>query len=362
MAIMFVYISASYSYANSLNVPTIMNGDWKESMEWLQNNTPDPGVGYFTAYDHNNFTYPNTSYGVMSWWDYGHLITTIGKRIPNANPFQQGVDGINGSAEFFITPSEDNANRILNTDGTRYVITDAEMSQGKFWAMSTWYNRTESSSPYYDTMFAPSQTNPNSYTTAVLNKQPYYMTMIARLHNLDGSMSEPNEVDFIAYASPAVSNTQLPVIVGGQAANASVAAQKVADYNNNAQPGYQAGMYSINPLSPVSEVPALQHYRLVHESPTNVLNSKVYDMRYVKTFEYVKGAHIKGDGIIDVPITTNVGRNFTYRQASINGEFIVPYSTEGNTYGVKATGKYVIEGTTKEYDVPEEAVMEGLTV
>jgi len=28
-------------------------------------------------------------YGVLSWWDYGHWITTIGERIPNANPFQQ---------------------------------------------------------------------------------------------------------------------------------------------------------------------------------------------------------------------------------------------------------------------------------
>ena len=26
------------------------------------------------------------------------------------------------------------------------------------------------------------------------------------------------------------------------------------------------------------------------------------DVRYVKIFEYVKGAHIKGDGIIEVPV------------------------------------------------------------
>ena len=55
----------------------------------------------------------------MSWWDYGHLITTIGRRIPNANPFQQGVNGDYGAAAYFMTTSEDTANNILNIDGTR---------------------------------------------------------------------------------------------------------------------------------------------------------------------------------------------------------------------------------------------------
>ena len=48
---------------------------------------------YYTIYDKNSFTYPNSSYGVMSWWDYGHMITYIAQRIPNANPFQAGVSG-----------------------------------------------------------------------------------------------------------------------------------------------------------------------------------------------------------------------------------------------------------------------------
>jgi dolichyl-diphosphooligosaccharide--protein glycosyltransferase len=86
------------------------------------------------------------------------------------------------------------------------------------------------------------------------------------------------------------------------------------------------------------------------------------DVRYVKIFEYVKGAHIKGDGIIEVPVVTNTGRSFTYRQASVNGEFIVPYSTTGTSYDVKATGKYTISGTDKQYDVPESAVLQGTTI
>ena len=63
-------------------------------------------------------------------------------------------------------------------------------------------------------------------------------------------------------------------------------------------------------IHPIDTVPALQHYRLVHESPNNVFDAtSVVDVRYVKIFEYVKGAHIKGDGIIEVPVVTNTGRS-----------------------------------------------------
>jgi dolichyl-diphosphooligosaccharide--protein glycosyltransferase len=85
-------------------------------------------------------------------------------------------------------------------------------------------------------------------------------------------------------------------------------------------------------------------------------------MKYVKVFEYVQGAHIKGAGIIQVPVITDTGRTFTYQQASVNGEFIVPYSTTGNPYGVKTTGKYQIMNSGREYDVPESAIMQGLTI
>jgi dolichyl-diphosphooligosaccharide--protein glycosyltransferase len=82
----------------------------------------------------------------------------------------------------------------------------------------------------------------------------------------------------------------------------------------------------------------------------------------VKIFEYVKGARIRGEGIIEVSVVTNTGRTFTYRQASRNGEFVVPYSTTGGMYDVRATGKYRIVGTGKEFSVTEEAVIQGLAV
>ena len=107
LALLFTYFSLQYDILYSQG--TIMNGDWKESLEWMANHTPDPGVNYYGIFDQSSFSYPAGSYGVMSWWDYGHQITFIAKRIPNANPFQSGVAGPTGAAAFFMTQSEDYA-------------------------------------------------------------------------------------------------------------------------------------------------------------------------------------------------------------------------------------------------------------
>ena len=365
VALLFAYTSATESYTAAVSDPFHMNDDWKEALRWMGNNTPDTGVDYLTIYDPATFHYPPQAYGVMSWWDYGHMITFIAKRIPNANPFQQGVDGQYGAAAFFMTTSEDSADAVLDHDGTRYVVTDIEMDTGKFYAMATWFNATVSNAPYQATFASPASGNPNSLQPVTLNDQQYYLTMISRLHNFDGSMADPSTVYYIEYVDPAIAHVSLPVITNAAAMNSSDALQLAKAYNQNATAGYHAVV--MNPssqiVSPISTVPALRHYRLVHESPSNVFGAGATpDVKYVKVFEYVKGATIRGDGVIEVPLVSNTGRNFTYRQQSENGTFVVPFSTTGNPYGVVATGKYHIVGTDKQYDVPEAAVEQGLTV
>lgn len=98
------------------------------------------------------------------------------------------------------------------------------------------------------------------------------------------------------------------------------------------------------------------------QSPSDASRGERPEVKYVKVFEYVKGAHIRGDGIISVPVMSNTGRKFNYTQASVNGEFVVPYSTTGDTYGVKTTGKYQILGTGRQFEVPESAVLQGTTL
>jgi oligosaccharyl transferase (archaeosortase A-associated) len=361
LGILFAFTSASLSFTNGSGDSIRMNPDWRESLEWMGNNTPPTGVDYYTIYNPKTFQYPAEAYGVMSWWDYGHMITYIAKRIPNANPFQSGVVGPTGSANYFMSISEDEGNQVLDRAGTRFIITDIEMDTTKFWAMATWYNTSEGASPYQMTLLTPGQ-NMNSYESVLLNTPLYYLTMISRLHNFDGSLKTPSSAYYIEYADPSISQVSLPVITGAEAVNASDAVSRAAEYNLNAPAGYHAAALSPAITLPIETVPALRHYRLVHESPTNVFNSNTTDIKYVKTFEYVKGAHIRGEGIIEVPVISNTGRKFMYQQESINGEFIVPYATTGNPYGVKTTGKYRVINTGQEYDVSESAVMNGATI
>jgi len=362
LGILFAYTSASLSYSNAASDTIRMNPDWRESLDWMGNNTPDTGVNYYTIYNPDTFQYPPESYGVMSWWDYGHMITYIAKRIPNANPFQSGVTGPTGSANYFMSLSEDEGNQVLDRAKTRYIVTDIEMDTGKFWAMATWYNASDAAGPYQMTLLTPANNNPDSYESVLLNTRLYYLTMISRLHNFDGSLTIPSTAYYIEYADSTISQVSLPVITGAEAMNATEAINHAAEYNLNAPAGYHADALSPAITLPIETVPALRHYRLVHESPSNVFNSKTADVKYVKVFEYVKGAHIKGEGIIEVPVISNTGRNFTYRQMSVNGEFIVPYSTTGNPYGVKTTGKYRVIATGQEYNVPESAILQGAVI
>ena len=350
-----------------------VDSQWTEALEWMEANTPDPGIDYTAIHDQDSFTYPETSYGVMSWWDYGHWITFISKRIPNNNPFQHGVAGPNGSATYFVSTDEAAANRILDNIGTRYVVTDIQLTTGKFHAPATWADPDVGIERFQPYFLVPTGTGSTSYQAVPFYNQEYYLTMIARLHNFDGSMTDPtSQVIYAEYRDAGTANTSRPVITRTEQVNATEGAAAVEAYNRNAPAGSHATLLNMyyqyrgdSILQPVERVPALQHYRLVHETPANIysnVGANGPDLKAVKVFEYVPGASIKGEGIIEVPVTTNTGRTFTYRQESVNGTFTVPYATAGGSGDVKATGPYRIAGTGQTFDVTEEDILQGRTI
>ncbi|MCQ6962757.1 oligosaccharyl transferase, archaeosortase A system-associated [Methanolobus chelungpuianus] len=311
------------------------NGYWLESLFWMRDNTPDPGIDFLQIYEApesgERFGYPDSAYGVMSWWDYGHEIEAIARRLPNANPFQAGIGGRSasideenrpGAAPFFTAPSEEEATAVLEAihpdpdkAAARYIISDVEMATGKFYAMTAWTMDTEG---YYVSV----QTDSGAQ---YVPGERYYNSMEARLHIFDGD--------------------------------------------------------------------GLQQYRLVHESPEaptgytsetgyknvyNVLyggNLELTDTGYVKVFEYVEGATITGNAptgetvTISNTIETNQGRSFTYSQSAISDgaySFTVPYSTEGpipgeTQFDVRPTGPYTISygNTTQQVSVSEPDVLNG---
>jgi len=350
---LFAGISAftSYSVASYPAFDRIPE-DWFLSMEWMRHNTPDTGVDYSKIYVNGTFHYPDSAYGVLARWPAGHWITYIAERIPNANPFQDHITKSNSIYAFLSAEDEETALAVAKVLGTRYVVTDFGFAPSKS-ASGPTLNNTTHLDYYNPTMIQPLDSGGSR--VLMLFSQPYFLAMSSRLHNFDGSMAVPDTAYYVEYTWQ---NGSYPVVSKSQQLPASEAREKAA----NAVLSGGMGAVALSGFldQPVDLVPALRHFRLVYESPTNARQPGFPEMKSVKIFEIVNGARIRGEGTIELPLETNQGRQFTYRQQSSNGEFVVPYATVGSIEGgVRALGPYRINGTSMMYQVQEEDIMQG---
>ncbi|MFB6114203.1 MAG: oligosaccharyl transferase, archaeosortase A system-associated [Halodesulfurarchaeum sp.] len=351
---------------------------WDPTLEWMQNNTPAVGdygntnnadmLDYYGTYAQppdGNFNYPPGSYGVMSWWDYGHWITTEGHRIPVANPFQQHATV---AANYLLAPNETAANNVLesideNDSKTRYVAVDWKMvaPQSKFGAPIVFYERNESLS--YRDMILGQIYGRNRQTVITLKSQRYYESMMVRLYRYHGSarQAQPVVVDF--KESPQV---KAYVYNGTRQFRSMQAARQYVKRDPTSMIG---GISDY----PKSDVKALEHYRLVKTSnqylaPTRYLQNGEFNYNnfptWVKLFERVPGATVHGTAPPNTTVTARVEMaipfprkpgtfNYTqYAKTGPDGEFTMtlPYSTTGyqnwgpskgyTNVSVRATGPY----------------------
>lgn len=167
--------------------------------------------------------------------------------------------------------------------------------------------------PYIAYFFIPDATDRNRLLLDSDYTDGYYRSMVVRLHFFDGSSAVPTTVNYVEYTNRKVPgegetapmNTFGPVITRMQDLDAAAAAEKAASVNADPLKGYRAAVLSEMPDLPTTEIPALSRFRLVHESPSNITwdgnfsGSPPEDIRYVKVFEYVRGAHIRGTGTIE---------------------------------------------------------------
>jgi len=352
--------------------------DWVESLEWLQENTPQTGIDYFQQYDMQGFSYPSESYGVMAVWDAGHWITFIAHRIPITNPFQDSLGGSGGAAAFFLSRDESKADAILQNFRGKYVITDSNMAVDSFTNLVPWQSASVDISPYIKWFLIPDTKDSSHLLKVHRFDDDYFQTMVVRLQSFDGSMTLPKTVDYIQYEIRQVPapgetagdvNGYARVIANKSPLDVSrgLTGDQIIKESTELVPTHYANVFSAMPDTPVQKVPALSHYRLIHESPDNAtvtmfpesIPETLPGMKGVKIFEFVSGAQIPGEGIIELPVVTNTGRIFVYRQESEGGGFTVPYSTQGNPYEVRATGQYHIIGTSQYINVTEADVIQG---
>ena len=380
---------------------------WDESLQWMNDETPQPGelegannpmelYGTYERPADGDFEYPEGAYGVQSWWDYGHWITTRAERIPNANPFQQNAGE---AADYLLAPSEEEAAEVLasqSTEGnrTRYVMVDWQMASpnSKFNAPVTFYSGNETVNDFNELLYerVQGQNGQQGGLRPALQTrtQRYHESQMIRLYQHYGSAVEPDPVvlDWEPQTAQTQSGEQVEIKVlpsEGQPVrrfdNLS-AAESYVEADGSAQIGGVMGV-------PTERVDALEHYRLVHatqapgRSPyaqqAQILAQRfgvdlqatfgesllgAFSDDFVKTFERVPGATVEGSGAApgqEVAATVELekpnGQTFEYTQYATAGddgsfEFTLPYSTTGyeefgpeNGYtntSVRATGPY----------------------
>ncbi len=323
LCISMMVATADYNYQ-----PYIASEDWVEGLLWMKNATPDPGVDYYQTYHADSFRYPDAAYGVLSWWDYGHWITTIAHRMAVTNPFQAHVDM---AAQFFMSREEKTADKISTDNDIRYIITDADMLFDTMQMMIRVYSPEATPGQYMGLLSVNDSTG--KPVTAIGYRQLFYESMVTRLHVFDGTGVNGERRKLGQEGTP-IPGTDMRVIF----------------------PGDPDPEISGSIIRPLQDIEALQHYRLIWESNTSLSTTNEHDIRKVKIFERVPGAKIQGEGTIELPMITNRGRIFTYRQNSNNGTFILPYSTNRTAWPVHATGPYRMLETGEEIEVSEESV------
>ncbi len=145
--------------------------EWQDSLEWLETSTP--ATSYYLEPSET------PEYGVLSWWDYGNWIVYVGKRPAVSNNFQTGIED---SARFFITDSEEEAKTIVEKLNVKYLITDTLMAEGKFGAITKIAGKEIGD--YYE---VKTTTENTGLITVATPKQALLQTQIYKLQKLDGT-------------------------------------------------------------------------------------------------------------------------------------------------------------------------------
>ena len=344
---------------------------WDDALTWMKQNTPEQGnyggagnadqLKYYGTYDRtDDFDYPEGSYGVMSWWDYGHWITTQSQRVPNANPFQQGATN---AANYLLAPNETRAQQVLDAragpgEETRYVMVDYQMASvtSKFSAPVTFYDdENVSYSDFAAQVYSLQETERGTFVdrSSQVYEQRYYDSLMMRLYRYHGSaqQAQPIVVDWETRELTASDGSTVEVRTVGD--NESMvkrfpnmsAAEAYVEEDGSAQIG------GVGPF-PSEDVPALEHYRLVKASEAQNRNFQLNDRRqaamagdqlygliyqssatspnWVKTFEKVPGATVEGSG---APANTEVTASVEMRMPSSNETFVYTQHAQTNEDG-----------------------------
>jgi len=256
---------------------------WCSSLSWLRENTPEPFGNpdfYYELYEPpppgENYNYPETAYGIMAWWDYGHWITRIARRLPNATPAVWGEFLI-----FFSAQDEVSANEVMDKLGIRYVIIDYDLAsvERKFYAVPTLAGR--SPEEFYDVYY---QSEEGEVTPMTLFYPEYYRSLHIRLYNFDGEAVTPQSSTVVLYERISREGitynviTELKSFDNYEEATAYVSSQETDNCK----------LVGTDPFASPVPLEEMEHYELIYSADVFAIEAGGRVVPRIKIFEYIK--------------------------------------------------------------------------
>lgn len=335
---------------------------WVAAMRWLRTSTPEakPSIGAkVSGWPGGRFAYPPGAYGVLSAWDFGNLVSALGRRVPLSS------HSISRSgAEWLVSPSESvSLERLCTTcskgQSVRYVVLSAPTLAEHF--VAHWGQSSMAGSQ--PTAILGALQSPDR-AISLLGYGPAYEQSIAlRLYANDANGLQHYR---LVYQSEQLTWSSYRRSLADDEAKASAVIRVSAPLASGAAAERARALLS-TPLQPVEIDGALHYGHAVTAS--------------VKIFEVVQGAKVIGQGWPHAKVSVFLGlaargaRLFVYRQtseASESGAFelVVPHASRAGTALVVPDAPMQLLMTSADgaqqrtfrIEVSEEAVQSGAVV
>jgi len=243
---------------------------WEDVLAWMRDHTPDPFGDpdrYRARYEPPGpeaaYRYPPGAYGTLSWWDYGHWVLRIGRRIPVANPSGRGAERV---ARFLTATSEEEAETQAR-GVVRYVIVDEELPLilaepddlliGKFNAVARW--AFQDPDRFAQTVF---QRTDDGLDPVLILHPDYYRSLAMHLFLFEGRAVSPEGPIGVVELEERRSSRGVvyqELVAGGQFSDYEAAAAFAAE-----KPGRR--LVGLDPLKSCVPLEPLDGYRLVYDS------------------------------------------------------------------------------------------------
>jgi dolichyl-diphosphooligosaccharide--protein glycosyltransferase len=123
------------SMTSLASVGNHITDDWYDSLVWVRDNTPEPLPDGVYITDGNDCV---ADYSVLSWWDYGHWITRVARRVPLGSPAYQIADHMGA---FLAGQTPEEGEQAIEGLGVKYVMLDNLTVGPKFHAVVSYANR-----------------------------------------------------------------------------------------------------------------------------------------------------------------------------------------------------------------------------